>query len=172
MRILAGRIKRVMIARGIIRADCGARLDGVGNEPVVDEIHLRHMACSGEGIIDCRLVAERPLENRVVRGGVVHLRRSGLLRRRRIDRCLQLVISDQHELGGRFRLLLCLGNHEGDMIADITHLPLRQRRVRPHLHRAAVLRMNHPAADQPADLVCRQILARVHAEHARCGARL
>jgi hypothetical protein len=39
------------------------------------------------------------------------------------------------------------------MVADIAHLALRQRRMRAGLHRRTVLRMDHPAADQAADLV-------------------
>ena len=41
----------------------------------------------------------------------------------------------------------------GDVIADIAHGLMRQRTPSAHLHRRAVLGMDHPAADQPADLV-------------------
>ena len=45
------------------------------------------------------------------------------------------------------------------MVADIAHLALRQRRMGAGLHRRAVLRMDHPAADQAADLVGGDVVA-------------
>ena len=40
MRILARRVERVVVVAGIVGADRGARLHGIGNEPVVDEVEL------------------------------------------------------------------------------------------------------------------------------------
>ena len=45
------------------------------------------------------------------------------------------------------------------MVADIAHLALRQRRMRAGPHRRTVLVVDHPAADQAADLVGRKIIA-------------
>ncbi len=44
---------------------------------------------------------------------------------------------------------------------------MRQRRMRRHLHRRAVLGVDHPAADQTADLVGGELGAGQHGKHAR-----
>src|SRR5690554_6213000 len=57
------------------------------------------------------------------------------------------------------------------MVADVADLLRSQGRMRAHLHRRAVFRMNHPAADQSADLVGGEVLAGEDAENARRAAR-
>src|SRR5689334_3324015 len=49
----------------------------------------------------------------------------------------------------------------------MTHFANSERGVRTHLHRAAILRMDEPAADKTVDLVALQILASEHRHHAR-----
>ena len=61
MRVLAGRVERVLAGRAVEIADRGARLHGVGNEAVVDEVELGDMRRLGEGGIDRRLVADMPV---------------------------------------------------------------------------------------------------------------
>src|SRR5207237_2928577 len=56
-----------------------------------------------------------------------------------------------------------------DMIADIADFAERQDRMRPGLHRRAVFRMDHPAADEAADLVLSDVLAGKYGDHALFG---
>ena len=51
------------------------------------------------------------------------------------------------------------GDDDGDMVADVAHFALRQHRMGARLHRRAVLGMDHPAADQAADLIGCDVVA-------------
>ena len=111
------------------------------------------MACLGEGGIDRGLVTEMPLKDRVVRRICVDLRLAGLLRGREIDDGSEHIVIDVDELGCVVSLIERFGDDDGDMIADIAHLIERERGMRTRLHGRSVLGVDHPAADQPADLV-------------------
>ena len=118
-----------------------------------------------EGRLGRRLVAERPFEDGVVGSHIVDLR----LRLRRlghVDHMRQHAIGDVHPGGGGFGLLFGFGDDDGDMVTDITRLALRQDRMRAGLHRRAVLGMDHPAADEAADLVLGHMLAGEHGDDA------
>ena len=158
MRVLARRVERIMVAAGIPRADGGSRLHRIGDEPVVDDVELGHVMGAREGSLGRRLVAQRPFEHGVVGRHVVNLR-LGLRRLAGIDDMRQHLIGDIHPRGRGFRLLLALGDDDGDMVADIAYLALRQDRMRSCFHRRAVFGMDHPAADEPADLVLSDMLA-------------
>src|SRR5262249_20793702 len=58
--------------------------------------------------------------------------------------------------------LFSLGNHECNVIADITHLSDCENRMRPDLHGRTILGMDHPPADEPADLVLSDVIAGQH----------
>jgi len=60
------------------------------------------------------------------------------------------------------RLRQRLGEHHRDRIADMAGLAIGERRMRRHFHRRAVLGMDHPAADQIADLVVGELDAGEH----------
>ena len=64
-------------------------------------------------------------------------------------------------LGERF------GDHHRHVVAHIAHLALSKSRMRPRLHRGAILGMDHPAADEAADLVGCEVVAREDGDHAR-----
>jgi hypothetical protein len=166
MRVLARRVERVIVGAEIILADRRPRLDRVGDEPVVDEIDPRDVLGLGEGLLGRGPVAEMPAEHGVVRRDLVHLR-ARLLRVGHIDDGREQFVVDGDLLGGVLRLRKSLCDDDGDLVADVAHLALRQRRMGAGLHRRPILRMNHPAADQPADLVRREILARIDPEHPR-----
>src|SRR5207245_6379326 len=57
-------------------------------------------------------------------------------------------------------------------VADIAHLIDRERRPGAHLHRRAVLGVDHPAADKIADPVGLELLAGQHANDAGHRLRL
>ena len=166
MRVLARRVEREDVGSGIVVADRRARLHRVRDQAVVDEVELRHMRGGGEGRVGRGLVAEMPVIDRVVGRDVVDdgLARLGGLGR--IDDRRQHVVIDVDLLGRVARLSERVGDDDGDVVADIAHLALRQRRMGARLHGRAVLRMDHPAADEAADLVGRDVLAGVDGDDA------
>ena len=85
VRVLAGGVEREALLARVVVADGGARLDGVGDQPVVDEVDLGDVLGGGEGGIDLGLVAQVPLIDRVVGGLGMDLRLAGVLRGRHID---------------------------------------------------------------------------------------
>ena len=82
------------------------------------------------------------------------------------DRRQHLVIAN-HLLGRIAGLRQGFRHHHRDRVAHMAGLAGRQRRMRRHLHRAAVLGMDQPAADQVADLVGGELGAGEHRQHAR-----
>ena len=112
-----------------------------------------------EGGVGRGLVAELPLEDRVVGRDLVDLRGALRCARGGVGDGRQLLVVDDDRLGRVLGLRQRLGDDDGDVVADVAHLALGQRRVRARLHRRAVLGMDHPAADQAADLVGREVLA-------------
>jgi len=146
VRVLAGRIERVLAGRAVEIADGGARFHRVGDEAVVDEVELDDTRRLGERRVDHRRVAEMPVVADIARDFREYLRRAGLHRLGDIgDRGLDGVI-DRDQLGRVARLRQAVGDDDRDRVADMAHLAVRQHRVRRLLHRRAVLRMNLPAA--------------------------
>ena len=170
MRVLARGVEREMVFARIVVADGRARLHRVRHEAVVDDVEARHMRRAGEGRVGGRLVAERPLEDHVVWRDVVDLRATARLSRLHHGR--QLAIGHVHELGRRLGLSQRLRHDDRDMVADIAHLALREHGVRARLHGRSVLGVDHPAADETADLVLRDVVAGQHRDHARGLPRL
>jgi hypothetical protein len=111
------------------------------------------------------------LIDRVLRRDVVDQRRALLLRRGGIGDGGQHRVIDFHFFRGIARLRQRLADHDGDRIADMAGFAVGEHRMRRHFHRRAVLGMNHPAADQIADLVAGELRAGEHREHARHGGR-
>ena len=130
------------------------------------------MLCRREGRVRLRLVAEMPAVDRVVGGDVVDHRGALALRRRGVDLGGQHLIIDANGFRRVLRLAERLGDDDRDMVADIAHLALRQRRMGAGLHRRAVLRMDHPAADEAANLVGRDVIAGQDGEDAGLALRL
>ena len=159
VRVLAGGVERERVGTGIVFADRRARLHRVGDQPVVDDVELRHVSCGGEGRVGRGLVAKMPVVDRVVGRDVMDLRLSGARGLRQIDHRGQFAIVDLDLLRCVFRLSQGVGDDDGDVVADVAHLALGERRVGAGLHRRAVLGMNHPAADEAADLVGRDVVA-------------
>ena len=166
MRVLAGRVEREDAVTRIVVADGSPRLHRVRHEPVVDEVELGDVLGGPEGLLGRVLVAEMPVEHAVV-GRLVMDHGLGADRLGGVDHRRQLLIIDRDRLGRVARLRQRLRHNNGDMVADIAHLTLRQRRMRAGAHRRAVLVVDHPAADQTADLVGGEIVSGEDAEHAR-----
>ena len=144
----------------------GARLDGIRDEPVVDDIEPRDVRRRFERRLGPCGVAEMPLIDRVVRRHVVDLRRARALRLRRVNDRGQHTVLDLDLFRGVARLRERVRNHDRDRIADMAGLAVGERRMRRHLHRRAVLGMGRPAADEIADLVGRKLRAGEDGDHA------
>ena len=165
MRILRGVPEREIAGAGIVFGDGDARLHGVGNQAIVDDVEPRDVLRAFDRRIHRLGVAEMPLIYRVPGRGLVDRRRA--LRLGHVDHRRQHLIVDLDLLGRVFALRGRFGDHHRDRIADIAGLARRDRRMRRHLHRRAVLGMDHPAANEIADLVGREIRAGEHGDHAR-----
>ena len=129
-------------------------------------------AADGEGRVGRRLVAKMPVVHGVVRRGVMDGRLPGVCRLRAINHRGQFRVMDLDRLGRLARLRISVGDDDSDMIADVAHLALGERRMRAGLHRRAVLRMDHHAADEAADLVGGDVVAGEHRDDAFRGQRL
>ena len=173
MRILRRVPQRERAGAGIVFADRGARLDGVRHQAIVDDVELGDVLGRFERGLDRFGIAEMPLIDGVARRDLVNLRRALFLRRGGIGDRGQHRVIDLDLLGGVARLRQGLGDHHRDRIADMAGLAAGERRMRRHLHRRAVLGMDHPAADEIADLVGGKLGAGEHRQHARhAGGRL
>ncbi len=169
--ILRGGVEREATFGTVVDRGRRARLDRIRHQPIVDEVDLDPVRGARERAIDRALVAESPLIDGVVRSLGVDLRSARRLRGGRIDDGWEFLVFDLDHLGGVARLILGLRHHDRDRITDVSHHVPGQRRIGRGPHRRAVLRMDHPAADQAADLVVRELRAGEHADHARRTAR-
>ena len=166
MRVLARRVERDRIGSGVVFADRGARLHRIRDQPVVYEVELGHVRSPGKGRIGGSLVAHVPIEHGIVWRRVVDLRLTGIGGGRGVDGGRQLAIVDNYLLRRFARLCISIGDHDGDMVADVANFALSERRMSAGLHRRSVLRMDHPAADEAADLVGRDVVAGEDCNHA------
>ena len=165
VRILRGVPEREMVGAGIVFGQSHARLDRIRHQPVVDDVELGDVLGCGKGRVHRLLVADRPFVDRVLGRRLVDLRaRFGL---GRVGHRRQHLVVDLDLFGGIARLRERLGDHHRDRLADMVGRVGGQRRMRRHLHRRAVLGMDHPAADQVADLVVGELGAGEHGNHAR-----
>ena len=171
VRVLVADVQRVLVARSVVAADGRARLHGVGDEAVVDQVELGDVRGAGKRGIDSALVADGPLVAVVVGGDVVQ-GRAGHTASRGIghaDHGGQHVVVHLHQLGRVARLLLREGHDHGHMVAHVAHLALRQDGVLWLLHGLAIGAGDEPATGQAVDVVGRHIGAGEHAQHAGRG---
>ncbi|MGY3471566.1 hypothetical protein ACVW0I_008437 [Bradyrhizobium sp. LM6.11] len=167
VRVLRRRVEREMLLRRIVIGNGCARLHRVRRKAVVGDVELHHVGGLGERGVRGALVADHPVIDLVAGGFGMQLRRAGL------DRCVdvgdrgQLFVVHDHGFGRVAREVFALGDHDCDGLADEAHRLRRHRRPCAHLHRAAVLGGDGPAADQVPDLVVDDLLSREHRDHAR-----
>ena len=167
MRVLAGGPQGEAVAAGIVVADRGTRLHGVGHQPVVDDVEPGHVLGRLEGGLDRAGVAQVPLIDGVGGRHLVNLRRALVLRLGGIgDRRQHLVIANDL-LGGIPGLRQGIRHHHRDRVPHMAGLAGRERGMRRHLHRGAILGMDEPAADEVADLVGRELSSGEHRQNAR-----
>src|SRR6266487_2778071 len=83
MRLLAGRVERVAVARGIVIAKIGARLDRVGRQTVVLEVEADDLRCRSHRRLRPVAISALDLEHDVGPELLVHERRGWLYGRDR-----------------------------------------------------------------------------------------
>ena len=107
--VLRRGVERVVVASAVVIANGAARLNRVGDEPLVVELQRGDVRGAGQGRVRGRLIAELPVEGRVV-GHIVEQLRRALGRRLgcRDDRVQNFVLHG-HQLGRVRRLLAALG---------------------------------------------------------------
>ena len=117
VRRLAGHPDRVLVGAGVVPADVATGLHRVRDQPLIDDPLADHHLGSVDGGVGPGLVPDRPLEDDVVRGVLVELRRAGLDGLLGIDHGGQgLPIDDDRveRVDGLFRRL---GDDRGDALA-------------------------------------------------------
>ena len=77
MGLLAGRIERVTVARGVVIAKVRARLDRIGAETIVVERELNHLRRRAHRRLGRVAIAALDLENEIAGELLVHERRAG-----------------------------------------------------------------------------------------------
>ncbi|GBD42175.1 hypothetical protein HRbin39_01564 [bacterium HR39] len=164
VRVLAGEIAGVLVLAGVVDADGRARLEGVGHEPVVDEIHRDHPIGLREGLVHRGAVADLPVVAQVVGDVVVHQRR-GVVGRVEVHHRRQLLVLHHQRLGRIARLVQRLGDDHRHPVAHVAHLVRGEQAVGAHLHGAAVARVDHPPADQRPEPRLLDVLAGEHRQH-------
>ncbi len=120
----------VMPLRRIPLGDRRARLDRVGDQTVVDHPQPGDVRRLGERRLDRLAFAELPVEAQVARHVVVHQRLTGGGRALGIGDRRQRLVVDLDQLGRILGLGQRLGDHEGDVVADVAHALGAQHRPR------------------------------------------
>ena len=165
VRVLAGDVAGEAVAARIVDADRGPRLHGIRRQPIVDQVDPGDVGGLGERRVGGGLVAQLPIEDQVVRDLIVDQSR-GTVGIGHVHHGVDLGILDLERLAGVLGLPIAVGHDDGDRVADVTHLLQREERMRTRLHRRAVLGLDQPAADQPAQAVGLDVLAGEHGQHA------
>jgi hypothetical protein len=120
-----------------------------------------------EGRFGRGLVADGPVVDHIARRFRMQLRRARLDRGADIGGGREFFIGDDDGFCRVLGLVLGLGNHYRNRLADKAHGLRRHRRPSAHFHRGAVLGRDRPAADQVADLVVDDLLSGENVDHAR-----
>ena len=129
MAALAAERQGEMIALGIVFNNDAAGLHVVGDEALVDDLHFGDRVRLGEGGIGLGLVADHLVVEHIVLEARPDLRRAGFDRIADAGHRRQRLPGDVDRLQGIARELDRLGDDEGNGVADIAHLVLRQDRI-------------------------------------------
>ena len=164
VRVLRSHVERVIAGRRIEATQRRARLHGIRDQAVVDDVERGDVGGAVEGGLRRRPVAEFPVIAEVVRCGLVELVGAG--RPRHVDHGRQFVEVHAHRLGSVARRLRRFRDDDPVWLAHVVDALYRERRVRRLDHVRAVPRLHQPAAWQVADAVGRQIRAGVDRKHA------
>ncbi len=117
---------------GVVFGNDAARIEVVGDQPLVDEAE-RHRAGGGcERLARRRRVADRRFEGDIARPFRPYRRGTAHERGERISHVRQRLPFDHDRFGGVARLFDRVGDDEGDRIADMANAVACQDRIRRH----------------------------------------
>ena len=143
------------------------RFHCVWHQPVVGDVHARHMGRCSDCLVDRGSVSDLPIVDQVALCLGMDLWRALFQRSGRIGDGLLFLIAYFH----RFRRIAGLrpgvGHDNGHCFADKTCGGRRHRFPGAHVHRSAILGCDCPAADEVADTVGLDLLSGQHADDAR-----
>ncbi len=118
-------------------AERGARLDRNAGHPADMKLHLDDMIGGGKGAQGRRGVAERGVDQHIVRRLVPHRRRARSHRILDPRHPRQFLIFDDDRLGRILRLCGGFGHDHRHRLADMAHLVGREQHLRADKDRAA-----------------------------------
>ena len=167
---LAADVQRPALGLGIVGADRRARLHGIDDDAVGDDLQPRDVGGLGEGLLHRFGVAVVEVERQVAGDVVVDLRRAGLQPFGGRGDGGQLLDVELDGFGGVLGLHGRLGNDAGHRFTDEPHLALGERRPRRRLHRRAVALRDVHRAFQWAEARRIEVGMGVDRQHARHGA--
>ena len=157
-----------------------ARLDRHAGHPADVKLHLDNVVGAGKGAQGCRGIAERGVDQHIVRRLVPHRRRARPQRVGHLRDPRQFLIFDDDRLGRVLRLCGGFGHEHRHRLADMAHLVGRQQHLRADKDRAAigagqlhiVAGRRHRGVRDRLEPVGKAILAGKDAEHPRHRHRL
>ena len=152
---------------GIPLGDRAARLDRVRDQAVVDHLELDHAGGLGERRVDRGRVAELPVEAQIARDVVMDQRLAGGGCRLGVGDHGQRVVLDVDQLGRVLGLRERLGDHEGDVIADVADAVGAEHGPQPVGALGAVPVGQRHGAGQKVAAAGFDVRAGDHGEHAR-----
>ncbi len=127
---LAAGAQDVLAARRIVQADGGGRLEWQAGDPVVTQLHARHVGGAGERRLDLRRVTALAVAAEVVGRLVPDRRRAGLKRIGHADHGGQRLVVHPHQIGSLDGGGARFGDDHRHALADVTHLVNGERVVR------------------------------------------
>ena len=169
--MLAVDVEGVALGLRVVDAERAARLDGVHDQAVVDQLDLHRMGRGREGRLRGRPVAVLPDAGEVARRLRPELGRTRLPRLRRVHHRRQRRVVHVHQV----RRVACggegLGHDHGHRLADMAHAAHGQHRVGRIAGGAAVraLQLDERVGDagERAEPVGRHLVPRIDGEDAR-----
>lgn len=157
--VLRAGVERIAAGARIVVGDAAARLDRDGGDAVVVERQSSDVLRPGKGGLDHIRIAQAHRERGVVGGALMNRRRAGPHRVLGADDCGQRLVIDRDQLCRVVRLRFGRGDHDGDLLADIAHMILRQRRALGAVALGAAHILWHRLGIKRAELICGPVCA-------------
>jgi len=168
MRVLRGRIERVILSRGIVLAQHTARFHRVRDKAVVFELQRRDMGRASKRRIRRSGIAQLPVVTQVFRRFVVYHGRLSGHGLRHIDDGGENAVIDLDQFSRIARFLQAFCDNRRNRIADVADFAVCEDRVWRFLLRLAVFVGHAPAARNAAQSGIDNILSSKDTNNTRC----
>ena len=107
----------------------GSWLDGMGDQALIPEIDLRRVDGARESLLGRVLVADLEVEGDVVRSLLMDLSGAVLRRGPDVDRHLERLVVDRHQIGGIASRIAIRRNHDRHRVTHVAHRVVGENRV-------------------------------------------